>query len=121
MPYSPESVSILIRFQSQVPRTIMHFTSVILTFLRCCAASCSNAAGSEVAPQAAVFIKDRRFIVEFPLGRILLWTGQDCHASGGLNLPFGLRSGVQIRPRSCGASFSMAALLTRCLTARHTS
>ena len=33
MPYSPESVSTLIRFQSHVPRTIMHFTSVIFTFL----------------------------------------------------------------------------------------
>src|SRR5882724_9604632 len=52
------------RFQSQVPRTIMHFTSVILIFLRCCAANRSKAAGSEAAPQAAVFRKERRFIVE---------------------------------------------------------
>src|SRR5882762_3549531 len=64
MPYSPESVSILMRFQSQVPRTIMHFTSVILIFLRCWAASRSKAAGTEVAPQAAVLRKERRFILE---------------------------------------------------------
>src|SRR5258708_28554759 len=87
MPYSPESVSILTRFQSQVPRTIMHFTSVILIFLRCCAASCSNAAGSEAAPQAAVFRKERRFILEFPLGRILLWDEGDCYVGSALNLP----------------------------------
>jgi len=30
----PASVSILFRFQSQVPRMIMHLTSVIFTFLR---------------------------------------------------------------------------------------
>src|SRR5258708_35817588 len=78
MPYNPESVSILIRFQSQVPRTIMHFTSVIFTFLRCCAARSSKAAGSVAAPQT-VFIKQRRFIFGFPLGRILVWTTARCY------------------------------------------
>ncbi len=60
MPYRPESVSILIRFQSQVPRTIMHLTSVILTFLRSAAARLSKGAASPRA--AAVWKKLRRFM-----------------------------------------------------------
>src|SRR4051812_15451723 len=53
IPYRPESVSILIRFQSHVPRTIMHLTSVILTFFRWAAAMRAYGPAKTLAAPAA--------------------------------------------------------------------
>src|SRR5437867_2088540 len=48
------------RFQSQVPRTIMHLTSVILTFLA--SARAARSKGAAKAQADAVRRKSRRFI-----------------------------------------------------------
>src|SRR3954447_1762975 len=58
------------RFQSQVPRTIMHFTSVILTLLARADAVRWN--GAAKAAPVAVIRKSRRFI-----GRYSIKSGRD--------------------------------------------
>src|ERR1700692_2931071 len=58
----PASVSILMRFQSHVPRTIMHLTSVILTFLRRDCASVRYGSANRQAPAAKCLRKSLRLL-----------------------------------------------------------